>query len=167
MQAQRQAAEETLRRAQEERSRIEQDRKLLESDKRTATATKQQAEAGQRAAAAVPAAAPTSVGEYDGTYSGRIGNQALNNVKPNCWPVTLMVRRGAAEGSWLSGTQNPSRANGTVAANGVFELKLAGWTRGGNPVAGLLIGRITDDAIAASGQWADGHPIAGDWKRAR
>jgi class 3 adenylate cyclase len=167
VQAQRQAAEETLRRAQEERSRIEQDRKLLESEKRTAVAAKQQAEPGQRAATAAPAALPVSVAEYDGTHSGRICNQALNNVKANCWPVTLIVRKGAAEGSWLSGTQNTSRANGTIAANGVFELKLAGWTRDGNPIGGVLIGRVTDDAVAASGQWADGHPIAGDWRRAR
>jgi len=163
-QAQRQAADETLRRAREERNRIEQERKLLDTERRTAAMATQHAEAQRRAPPAAAEAAQGSAAARDGTYNGRLCNQ-LANGKSNCWPVALVVRKGVAEGSWLSGTQNTSRANGTIAVNGVFELKLAGWTREGVPIEGVLVGRVTDDAISASGQWRDGAPIVGEWKR--
>jgi hypothetical protein len=119
-------------------------------------------------AAATPAAAtaPKGAAQYDGTYNGQLCNQ-FQNKPPNCWQVTLTVRNGIAEGSWLSRTQNTSKATGTISANGAMELKLAAWTPQGNPTDGVLLGRVANDAITASGKWRDGLAIAGDWKRAR
>jgi len=164
LQAQRQAAEESLRRAQEERNRLEQDRKLLETEKRAAEAAKKQAEISQPAATA-PAAPAPSTARYDGTYNGQLCNHPKNDPKPKCWQVTLTVRDGVAEGSWLSRTQSTSTAKGTIAANGVLDLKLAGWTRERNPTDAALVGRVTDDAISASGKWRDGGAVSGEWKR--
>jgi hypothetical protein len=77
----------------------------------------------------------------------------------------LIVRNGIAEGIWFSATQNTSRAHRTVAADGASELTLAGWTRERNPAHAVLVGRVADDAITASGQWRGGGAIAGNWKR--
>ena len=153
--AQRQAAEDTLRRAQEERDRLEHDRKRLEIEKRAADAAKKQAAANRRAA------------PYDGTYTGRLCNHPRDDAKPTCWQVALVVRSGMAEGSWISSSQNTSRATGTVAADGALELTLAGWTREGNPSHAVLVGRVADDAITASGQWRGGPAITGNWRRAQ
>jgi hypothetical protein len=65
----------------------------------------------------------------------------------------------------LSRTQNTSKATGTIAADGALELKLAGWTRQGNPTDAVLTGRIAGNAITASGQWRDGIAVSGNWKR--
>ena len=165
LQAQKQAAAETLRRAQEERNRLEQDRKLLETEKRVADAAKKQAAASQRAAPAATIA-PKSATPHDGFYSGRLCSYPKDDPKPNCWPVALFVRNGIAEGSYPSWGLT-TKINGTIAANGALELKLAGWTRNGNPFDGALAGRVTDDAITASGLWQDGRAVSGDWKRAQ
>jgi len=165
LQAQKQAAAETLRRAQEERNRLEQDRKLLETEKRVADAAKKQAAASQRAAPAATLASKSAT-PHDGTYSGRLCNYPKDDPKPNCWSVALVVRNGIAEGNWISrATQKASSANGTIAANGAVELRLAAWTRKGNPDDGILVGRVADDAITTSGQWRGGAAITGDWKR--
>ena len=152
--AQKQAAEEARRRAEEERNRLEQDRKALETEKQAADAALKQRAAGARAT------------QYDGTYNGQLCNHFKNDVKPHCWQVALIVRNGIAEGSWFSQAEKTSTAHGTVAADGVFELKVAGWTRGGSPNAAVLVGRVADDTITASGQWRGGAAIVGDWKRA-
>jgi class 3 adenylate cyclase len=165
VQAQRQTAEDTLRRAREERNRLEQDRKLLETEKRAAEAAKKQAEASQRTTPAAAPVAPKSAAPYDGTYNGRLCNHLKDDVKPNCWSVALFVRNGIAEATWLSATQKTSTANGAVAANGALELKLAGWTREGNPTDAVLVGRVGDDAITVSGQWRNGSAVAGSWRR--
>ena len=162
LQAKKQAAEETLRSAQEERNRLEQDRKLLEVEKQAADAAKKQA-ASQRAAPV----APKSAAQYDGTYGGRLCNNPKNNAKLFCWPVDLVVGNGIVEGSWIGFSKKTAKANGTVAANGALELKLAAWTREGNPIYTVLAGRVSVDASTASGQWRNGTEIAGDWKRTR
>ena len=152
-QAQKQAADEALRRAQEERARVEQDRKALESEKRAAEAAKKQAESSQRVAVPAPtaqAASKTSA-QHDGTYNGQLCNHPRNDA-PRCWAVALFVRNGIAESTWLSRNQKTSAANGAVAADGVVELKLAGWTREDKPMDGIVIGRVANDAIAVSGQ---------------
>jgi len=103
LQAQKQAAEEGLRRAQEERNRLDADRKLLEAERRTAEATKRQAadealrrlqeertqleqerkrldadkkqaDASQRTASAAVKDAPKLAALYDGAYNGRLCN---------------------------------------------------------------------------------------------
>lgn len=85
--------------------------------------------------------------------------------KPSCWPVALIVRNGVAEGSWINRLEKTSTASGTVAASGALELKLTGWTRNAEPTDAVLVGRVADDAITASGQWRDGGAVAGNWKR--
>ncbi len=119
------------------------------------------------AAAPAPTIATKSAAQYDGTYNGRLCNYFKDDRKPNCWPVELVVRNGITEGSWLSRTKNTSRANGTVAANGALELKLAAWTLEGNPIDAVLVGRVAAGTIAASGKWRDDTAVAGNWKRAQ
>jgi class 3 adenylate cyclase len=116
------------------------------------------------AATTSPPLAPSSV-RYDGTYNGQLCNHPKNAPKPNCWQVTLTVRNGVAEGSWLSRTRNQSTARGTIAANGVLDLKLAGWTPERDPTEAALIGRVTDDAMTASGRWRGGLSVSGEWTR--
>jgi class 3 adenylate cyclase len=115
--------------------------------------------------AATPA--PKRTAQYDGTYAGRLCNNPRDDAKRSCWPADLVIRTGIAESSWLSRTKNTSGARGTVAADGALELKLNGWTREGNPIDGSIAGRVAGDAITASGRWADGGTIAGEWKRAK
>jgi len=54
-----------------------------------------------------------------------------------------------------------------LSADVAVQLKLAAWTREGNPIDGVLAGRGTGDRISASGQWRDGAAVSGNWKRAR
>jgi class 3 adenylate cyclase len=162
VQAQRQAAEEALRRAQDERARLEQDRKRLEAERRAAAAP---------AAPAAPAPAagpsvPTALARYDGIYPGQLCNQ-FRDKAPNCWRVELLVRNGAIAGNWLSPTKKPSQASGKVAADGTVELNLSSWTRQEAPIAAVLVGRIADEAISASGQWRGANTVIGSWKRAQ
>lgn len=115
--------------------------------------------------AAEPAAkdAPSLTASHDGTYSGRFCNEFPNKA-PFCWPVALVVRNGIAEGSWISSTKKMARARGTVAADGLVRLNLAGWTPSGAPAEANLIGRVVDGAITAAGQWRNGGGVTGDWK---
>ena len=158
------AADEGLRRVQEERTRLEQERKRIEAEKQAAEAAKKQVEASQRAASAAAMDAPGPAASYDGTYSGRFCNNVPNKA-PNCWPVALTVRSGVTEGNWISKAKKPAGARGTVAADGTVRLNLKGWTPGGAPAEASLRGRIADGAITASGQWGDGTPVSGSWKR--
>ena len=121
--------------------------------------------AGNWKRAQMAAAAPAA--QYDGTYNGQLCNHFKNDAKPNCWPVVLIVRNGIAEGSWLSRSKNTSKASGTIAAAGAVELKLTAWTPEGNPTDAVLVGRVLDGAITASGQWRSGGQVAADWKRAQ
>ncbi len=143
---------------------LEQERKRIEAEKQAAETAKKQAEASQRAASAAAKDAPGPAASHDGTYSGRLCNNVRNKT-PNCWPVALTVRNGVAEGNWLSKAKKPAGARGTVAADGSVQLNLAGWTPRGTPAEANLAGRITDGAITASGQWGDGTPVSGSWKR--
>ncbi len=162
----RQAADDAQRRAQEERTQLEQERKRLEEERQAAEAARKQADASRRAASTPAKDAPEAAAPYDGTYSGRLCNEVRNKT-PFCWPVTLAVRNGIAEGSWIGITKKPASARGTVAADGLVQLRLAAWSPKGAPVEGILRGRITDGAITASGQWSGGAGVAGDWKRTR
>jgi class 3 adenylate cyclase len=158
------AADEALRRAQEERTQLEQERKRLEAEKQAAETARKQAETSRRVAAPVATIEPRSIEYYDGMYHGRLCNHVQGEAR--CWTVTLFVRGGVAEATWLSRKkENKSTAKGTVMANGSVELKLSAWTRKNNPTSTVLSGRVTGDAITASGQWPDGIPVSGDWKR--
>ena len=116
-------------------------------------------------AAAAPAAtvAARSAAQYDGAYNGQLCNQWTK--PPACWPVALVVRSGIAEGSWVSPTQKTARARGTVAADGAVKLNLATWGPSGTPTEAILLGRIVNGAITASGKWREGGAVAGNWKR--
>ena len=192
LQAQRQSADETLRRAQEERSRLEQDRKSLDAERRTADAVRKQTadealrraqderdrveadrkqlEADKRAAEAArkPAAGQrtesAAPGGQSGTYVGRLCNQ-YEDKAPSCWSVTIMLRGAIAEGSWPGPTGQTTTATGTVNPDGTLRMKLDGLSREGKPAVGTLEGRIAEDAISASGQWLNGPPMKGSWKR--
>jgi hypothetical protein len=188
IEAQKQAAEETLRRATEERDRIEQDRMLLEAERRASYKAKKQEvdEASHRtqeeqsrldqerkqlekeksALEAVNQQTEVSrrVASYDGTYSGQCCNQ-IPNKAPSCWPVALVVHNGIAEGSWISRVKKRARAYGTVAADGSLQLNLVGWTQSGTPVKAILTGRVADAAITATGEWGNGIGVTGGWKR--
>jgi class 3 adenylate cyclase len=118
-------------------------------------------------AAATPTAtvAPKSAALYDGTYNGQLCSQWTK--PPECWPVALVVRNGIAAGSWISRTQKTARARGTVAVDGAVQMNLATWTVSGTPTEAVLLGRIVDGAITASGKWREGGAVSGNWKRAR
>ena len=160
LQTQKQAAEETLRRAQEERNRLEQDRKAIESEKRAADAAKKQT-------AALPASpvAAKSAAQYDGTYNGRLCSYFRERTA--CRPVALVVRNGIAEGSWTTVANKTSTVKGTVDANGALELTMASWTLAGKLSEASLAGHVVDHAITASGQYRNGVAISGNWKRAQ
>jgi class 3 adenylate cyclase len=160
LQTQKQAAEETLRRAQEERNRLEQDRKAIESERRAADAAKKQT-------AALPASpvAAKSAAQYDGTYNGRLCSYFRERTA--CRPVALVVRNGIAEGSWTTVANKTSTVKGTVDANGALELTMASWTLAGKLSEASLAGHVVDHAITASGQYRNGVAISGNWKRAR
>ena len=157
--ARRQAADEALRRSQEERLQLEKERKRIEAEK--------QAAASQQSAAAITRDAPKIGMSHDGTYGGRLCNlfTRTGENEPACWRVKLVVRNGIAEGVWISKSQQPAKAHGTIADDGSVKLNLAGWTPKGKPVEAILLGRIVDGVITVSGQWSHGGEISGNWKR--
>jgi hypothetical protein len=165
--AKRQAAEEALRRAQEERTQLAQERKLIETEKQAAGAARKQADASQRPASTAAKDAPKLAVSNDGAYRGRLCNQFPADKVPDCWQVALTVRNGIVEGSWISKTKKMAKVRGTVAADSSVKLNLEGWTQSGTgtPVEALLLGRIADGVITASGRWGSGVGVAGDWKR--
>jgi class 3 adenylate cyclase len=159
-----QAADEALRRTQEERTQFERERKRLETERLAAEAARKQADASAHAAPTSAKDAPKLAGSYDGAYSGKLCN-LIQNKTPVCWPVPLVVRNGIIEGSWISVTKKTASARGTVAADGSLQLKLATWAPNGTPVEAILLSRVVDGAITASGQWNVGVRVDGDWKR--
>ncbi len=157
--AKQQAADEALRRAQEERKQIEQERKRIEAEKRAA--------ASQQSAAGITKDASKIETSHDGNYGGRLCNLFTRpgENEPACWRVKLVVRNGIAEGVWISKSQQPAKAHGTIADDGSVKLNLEGWTPKGKPVEAILLGRIVDGAITVSGSWSHGGEISGNWKR--
>jgi hypothetical protein len=158
--AQRQAAEETLRRGQDERKRLEQERKTSESAKPAADAPKKPTTNLPIA----PVALKTAT-RYDGTYSGKVC--IYFQGKPNCRPVALIVRNGIAEGSWTTVTNKVSTLKGTVDAHGALELNLTTYALDGKHAQGTLAGRVLDQEITASGHYRSGVAVDGNWKRAQ
>jgi len=148
--AQKESAEAALRRAEEERDRAAQERKLLEAERRAA-------DAGRKAA--TPAAQPIA---SDGLYSGQLCNRLKE--REVCFPVALTVSNGIAEATWLSRTRKTASARGTV-ADGQVRLTLSAWTPKGIPTEAILVGRLADGAISASGAWNDGIVVTGEWHR--
>jgi class 3 adenylate cyclase len=115
------------------------------------------------AAATASKASPVFTGSHDGTYTGQLCNQWTE--PPFCWPVTLVVRNGIAEGGWIGLKGRRAKARGTVATDGLVRLNLEAWTQSGDPVKATLFGRIVDGAATASGTWSTGGSVTGDWKR--
>ncbi|TAK52968.1 MAG: hypothetical protein EPO27_00280, partial [Betaproteobacteria bacterium] len=120
--------------------------------------------AGEWKFAPATAAAPKRANAYDGNYAGQLCAR-VDGKAPGCWPVPLVVRNGAIEGSWLSRTRSTSRASGTVAANGTLRLKLSAWKRDGTAIDAELNGRVAGDAMSAAGRWRDNTEVSGNWKR--
>jgi hypothetical protein len=118
----------------------------------------------KRPASAWPAASAPTVAVHDGSYVGQLCNQIPNSV-PFCWPVSLVVRDGVAEGGWVSATKRNAVAHGTVATDGTLQLRLQTWASNGSPVEAVLIGRVVDGAIDGAGQWNVGGKVAGEWTR--
>ena len=161
LEAQKQATEETLRRAQQERNQLEQDRRMIENEKRAASASKK-----QTPTLPISPVVSRGVAQYDGIYNGRLCNQ-FQERSPVCRRVMLIVRNGVAEGSWTTATNKTSTVKGTVDANGALELTWANWTPADKLLETNLTGRIDDHVITASGRWRNGAVIAGNWKRAQ
>jgi hypothetical protein len=44
-------------------------------------------------------------------------------------------------------------------------LTLATWNLSGSPTEAIVLGRLADGAITASGKWREGGTVAGNWKR--
>jgi class 3 adenylate cyclase len=174
--AKRQAADEAQHRAQEERMQLDQT-KRIEAEKHSTDTDKKQAAASQPAAPpATKDETPKIAGSYDGTYSGRLCNLFTfpGEKAPACWPLALVVQNGVAEGSWITRSKKPANANGTVSDDGSVQLNIASWTLNGLlPAKAVLIGRIVDGAITASGKWGIGTSgkgdskleVSGNWRR--
>jgi class 3 adenylate cyclase len=166
--AKKQAADEAQRRAQDERKQMEQAKRNDAEKHQSASADTNQTTASQQAA---PAAAtkdtPKPGASHDGTYSGRVCNQFTfpGDKMPVCWPLALVVRNGIAEGSWINRAMKPCKAYGTVGEDGSIQLNLAAWTLKGLPARSVLLGHIVDDAFTASGKWAIGLEVSGNWQR--
>ena len=162
------AAEEALRRAQDERSRLERERGQAELavQKLASERTQRHAEDAKRAAQASPSAAaagPTRSDAYDGVYVGQLCNDWKK--PPECWPVSIEVRNGIAEGSWPGHAHRTSRLRGTFADDGAVRFNLAAWTPGGAPTQADLAGRFAGGAITAAGKWSTGGEVSGSWHR--
>ena len=143
-------------------------KQATEQAQQTAKAGKKQAAASQHTASTAKAKdAPKLAASHDGTYIGRLCNffTQVGDKAPVCWGVALVVRNGIAEGSWISRSQKEEKVHGTVAEDGSFQLNLATTKPDGSLVKAILVGRIVDGAIAASGRWSRGGEVAGDWKR--
>lgn len=76
-----------------------------------------------------------------------------------------MVRNGIAEGNWINRAMKTCKAYGTVGEDGSIQLNLAAWTLNGLPARAVLIGRIVDGAITASGKWGAVGDVSGNWNR--
>jgi class 3 adenylate cyclase len=181
--AQKQEAEEALRHAQEERKRLEEERKRLEAEKRASEKKKEEEnnrleqerkrlerekqalEEVKKEQAGMPTkAASAPIASHDGIYGGQLCNKFPNKT-PFCFPVTLVVRNGIAEGNWVTRSGKKASAHGIFGADGIITLNLEGWTPRGDPVRASIIGRVDDGTITVSGRWPNGPEVSGDWKR--
>jgi class 3 adenylate cyclase len=116
-----------------------------------------------------PAPSGNAVTKFDGAYAGQLCNFPGDPDRKFCWKVRLNVANGVADAAW------PSRVAGRITsarfsidANGLTRLAIEGWNeKTGNSNSALLIGRLTDDRIDATGSWATGAQIEGHWTRAR
>lgn len=111
-----------------------------------------------------PKAGQAVTASHDGTYSGQLCNQ-IPNREPFCWPISLVVKNGIAEGSWIGSTQKTATAHGTVFDDGSVKLQLAAWSKTGSPVDATMTGKIINGIITASGAWSSGFAVSGEWKR--
>jgi class 3 adenylate cyclase len=114
---------------------------------------------GQSAAAALAPA-----GRAAAAYEGKLCMPRANGA-PDCWPVSLYVRDGVIEGTWLGRMNRTARATGRLAPDGSVRLKLSAWKRDGTPIDGTLSGRSAGDAIEAKGAWSDKGRVSGSWHR--
>ncbi len=166
--AKKQAADEAQRSAQEEQNQRDQERKRLEAKKQSATSDMNQATTSRHETPAATTKEISSLSaSHDGTYSGRVCNQFTfpGDKRPACWPLALVVRNGIAEGNWINRAMKTCKAYGTVGEDGSIQLNLAAWTLNGLPARAVLIGRIVDGAITASGKWGAVGDVSGNWNR--
>lgn len=149
----------------EERTQLERERERFEAERQAVAAAKRRAESSQRPAATATKDVPKLAASHDGSYSGQLCSETPT---PLCWSVPLLLRNGVAEGSWISSTQQQTAtASGAVAPDGSVRLNLATWhPKDGTRVEAVLLGRIVEGAITASGEWSRGGRVVGEWKRA-
>ena len=82
--------------------------------------------------------------------------------------AALQVQNGTLSSTWRSRySDNPSHAQGTIATDGTVTLALGGYTPKGASLGGKMSGNWADNAISATGAWANGVPVTGNWARAR
>ena len=152
-----------------ENNQIEKEKKRIEAEKKPAETEVKQATSSQHKTLTATTQAVTKLAaSHDGTYSGRLCNlfTFVGDKAPACWPLALGVRNGIIEGSWISKSMKPAKAYGTVGDDGSVQLNLASWTLNGLPARAVLLGRIVDGAITASGKWSPGSgEVTGNWNR--
>lgn len=169
--AQRQAADESARRAADERKRLEDERRATLAEKRAVEARRKAAPA-PNATAATPSnsrpARAAAVGQFNGTYGGRICNHPRGDPpKVQCWPVALQVQNGTLTGTWKSGVSGEAAwVKGTIGADGAVTAMLDAWSRRTKlPMGGSLAGNWADNEIKLTGSWGDGGIVSANWKR--
>ena len=182
LQAELRSAKDAQQRAEASEKKAEDERKAATEASRLAAAAAATAKAAAakaaetkaesrpaatQLAAAQPAIAGKGVERFDGAYLGRMCMQIRDDA-PRCWQAALQVQNGTLSSTWRSRySDNPSHAQGTIATDGTVTLALGGYTPKGASLGGKMSGNWADNAISATGAWANGVPVTGNWARAR
>ena len=178
LQAELRSAKEAQQRAEASENKADEERRAAADALRVVTARAAAAksvEARAEAKTASPSAATPAAGagtkgvdRFDGPYIGRMCMQVPSESSPRCWQAALQVQNGTLSSAWKSRySENPSRADGTIAPDGTVTLRINGHTPKGAELAGNMRGNWTDNAISATGAWANGVPVTGNWTRTR
>lgn len=172
-------AKAALARAELEKQRLDQELKRVAAEKKTAEAQRlaveaQAAKAAQEkaAAAAVRLDAETQAARekaaanpFDGIYEGSLCNEATADRDRKCWSVLLKVKNGELAATWLTRSGKPGVVKGTITPEGAVAMSLDGWKPDGQAISANLNGKAERNMIKASGKWAMGLPVSGEWKK--
>jgi hypothetical protein len=176
LEAESQAAKAALEQAEADKKRLDQELKRTVAEKAAADKTSSQpvapkATEPQRTTSA-PATVPPpkelkGIERFDGAYDGRLCSDRRGPVGgKRCWPVMIKVQRGAITGTWTNpGTDNVSRAKGTISTEGAVSMTLESWQINGRPTEASVTGSWDANSITVSGAWKSGLPVSGGWKR--
>jgi len=173
------SARDAQQRAEASEKKADEERKAAAEALRAATAARTAAAkvaeprgeaklASAGAAASAAGAAAKGIERFDGPYLGRMCMQLPSESAPRCWQAALQVQNGSLSSTWRSrNSDNPARAEGTIAPDGTVTLSMKGYSTKGTELAGNMRGNWTDNAISATGAWANGVPVTGNWMRTR